>query len=651
MSEIDTLVFCDEDFVGKLPKVDGFFDLDYMITGETPESGYLGGCELVMGAAGIAPIVFRGIRNSTTNQLVLAFMCRFSREFADNNAVAIVLKPTHGGSHATARKIIVRPVRDGIGADTGSGTGSAQIKTDKPAADVDFYKGTGASGWDPYFPVVGDAIKVRSWLPVVPSGAPPESAWSVEVALPIAPGAGDLLDGITLSDDFGFYFSVAKIMPVSGAAIATQYWFPSSSAQPSNILETWAPAVADYGHGIIPHQRGQQLPPNIYPGVGFDGGWMGIGCRPSDAAAGSPVSSTIKGKNAPAGTPDNRIVAKLRNNGATPADDITCEFRFHRYGLGPADPLLWNAPAGLDPNPSPNREGPSPEPPVNVGAGETNKEITALWPITDPSLAAVASSDTCMWAQLTARTPVNFFQSSIRRNMTFVNLSETEGEAVVSGEGYEEPPEGAADHDFIIETFCRRVVVQELVEKTEYIDPALLPIVARSLAGTKQGLAEGGIKMLAVSGNGPSYKDSVIYVWQNFGYRVTADTITIGGTTYPLVDNGSGTFGSVAHHTGVQDNFGWTFEGDGMVRYAPGVYGIKVPHKGETVIKFRLVADREAPRGDDSIKLPPGRFTPPKPRDGSGPVKPGGSGPRGCLPVGAAIFAILAAIFALVKSG
>lgn len=656
MSEIDTLVFCDEDFVGKVPKVDGFFDLDYMITGENPESGYLGGCELVMGGSGIAPIVFRGIRNNATNQLVLGFLCRFSHEFAANNAVVITLKPTYaGGNHADERKIVIRPVHPGTGADTGLGSGTNQIKTDKPVADADFYKGTATgSGWDPYFPEYSTSIKVRSWLPSVSEGAPQESAWSIEIALPISPAQGPLLGGITLSSDFGLFFSVVKIVPVGGVQAATQYWFPSSSTAPGNILEVWSPAASDYGHGIIPMVRGQDLPANVYAGVGFDNGWLGIGCRPSTAGANSPLSSTINGKNSPPGTPDNRIVATLRNNGATDANDITCEFRFHRFGLGPADPLLWNAPPGLVPNPSPNREGATPDPAFNVVAGAASREITADWPTDDPSLAAVASWDTCMWAQLSARTPVNFFQSSVRRNMTFVNLSESEGEAVVSGEGYEDPPDGAADHDFIVETFSRRIVVQELIDKTELVDPQLLPIVAQSLQGTKQGQADGGIRMLDVAGavaNGPSYKESVVYVWQNFGYRVTDKTLTIGGTTYPLLDNGSGTFGSVANHWGLEDSFGWTFEGDNMVQYAPGVYGIKVPHKGEALIKYRLIAERDGPRGDSATKLPRGRFTPPTPGGGKDPVKPGCSGPKGCLPIGGLILAALAAIFALVKSG
>ncbi len=635
MSEIDTLLFCDPDGVGGEPTIDGFFDLDYMLTGETPEGGYIGGSELTIGASGIAPVVFRGIRKASNGRLTLAFMCRFSHEFDTNNAVVIVVKPSFGDTDkGNQRKIIIKPVTAGVGADVGPGTGSNQIKTAKNPADVNYFKGqSGASGWDQYFTQANTTIKVRSWLPTVPSGSPEESAWSLEIELPTTAADGGA-DWINLSDDFGLYFSVIKIIPVDGGA-ATQYWFPAIiGADVTGLVETWTPSL--YGHGIIPHKSGQSLPSSQFPGVGFDDPWIGIGCRPVTAAAGSPLGSTINGASSPAGTPDNRIVAKVRNNGSTPANDITCEFRFHRYGLGPADPLLWNSPPGLTPNPTPNRDGPTPDPAFNVPPNSTGNEVSAVWPTSDPSLAAVASQDTCMWAQLSARTPVTFFQSSTRRNMTFVNLSESDGDAVVSGKGYDDPPDGSPDQDFIVETFARGVIVRELIEKRDSIDPALLPIVAQSLAGADRGAVAGVATldhaMLSTHATGTSpYANSVVFIWQSFGYRVTANTITLGATTYPLLDNGCGSFGSVAHHEGVQDSFGWAFEGDRMVQYRPGLYGLKVPNGGETVIKFRLTAAPDGPRGDGASKLPPGKFTPPTHGIGGGGQTGGGDLPKGCL--------------------
>jgi hypothetical protein len=636
MSEIDTLLFCDPDFVGREPTVDGFFDLDYMLTGETPEGGYIGGSELTIGASGIAPVVFRGIRKTSTNRLVLAFMCRFSHEFDANNAVVIVVKPTFGDSDPThARKIIIKPVHPGSGAGTTPAPGPNEIKTGQDPVNVNFSRGVAPAmpgdppTWALYFTQTNTTVKVRSWLPTVPSGSPPESAWSVEVELPTtaADGGGDWID---LGNDFGLFFSVIKIIPVEGGA-ATQYWFPAfNGAQVTGAVEVWTPTT--YGHGIIPHVSGESLPPGQYPGVGFDDPWLGIGCRPVTAAPGSALSGTINGAGSPAGTPDNRIVAKVRNNSSTPANDITCEFRFHRYGLGPSDPLLWNSPPGLTPNPTPNRDGPTPDPAFNVPPNSTGNEVSAVWPKNDPSLAAVASQDTCMWAQLSARTPVTFFQSSTRRNMTFVNLSESDADAVVSGKGYDNPPDGSGDQDFIVETFARGVIVRELIEKRDSIDPALLPIVAQSLAGAERGAVAGVATldhaMLSTHATGTSpYANSVVFIWQSFGYRVTADTITFGATTYPLLDNGCGSFGSVAHHEGVQDSFGWSFEGDRMVQYRPGLYGLKVPNGGETVIKFRLTAAPDGPRGDSASKLPPGKFTPP-----THGVDPGHDDlPKGCL--------------------
>ena len=647
MSEIDTLLFCDPDFVGGEPAVDGFFDVDYMLTGEKPDGGYIGGSQLTIGASGIAPVVFRGIRKASNNHLVMAFMCRFSSSFEADNAVVIALKPTPGDAdQGNARKIVIFPVASGTGADSGVGSGPYQIKTDKPPVDVDYYKGITGGGWEDASPS-NITVKVRSW---VPSITPAESAWSIEVELPIAKagaggGGGDWID---LANDFGLYFSVIKIVPV-GSGTATQYWFPAvMNGGVGPIVETWTPST--YGHGIIPHTSGQSLPSNVYPGVGFDDPWMGIGCRPANQPTGSPLTGTIVGNGAPAGTPDNHLVAKLRNNGANAAHDIQCEFRFHRYGLGPADPLLWDAPVGIDPNPAPRRDGGSPQPQVDVNPGETGKEIVALWKRNDPSLLTVASQDTCMWAQLSARTPVTFFQSSTRRNMSFVNLSEVEKEVVVSGRGYDAPPDGGPDQDFIIQTFCRGVNVAELIEQHETADPTLVRIVGQSLLGARKGdgvavAHELSIKNIKATGAAGAYKNSVVFIWQSFGYRVTDQTITIRGTTYPLLDNGCGAFGMVAHHEGVQDGFGWSFEGDRMVRYGPALYGLKVPNGGEAVIKVRLTAAPDGPRGDGATKLPPGKFDPPRggpginPPTGPGqPNGPGGAGgagggdlPRGCL--------------------
>lgn len=637
MSEIDTLLFCDPDLVGREPTIDGFFDLDYMITGETPEGGYIGGSELAIGASGIAPVVFRGIRKTSTNRLVLAFMCRFSQEFDNNNAVVIVVKPSFvDNTHANERKIIIKPVKFGVGAGPPMDvpSGANEIRADKVPANIDYFKGKSSGpGWDLYFTQTNTDIKVRSWLPTVPTGSPVESAWSVEVELPTtaADGGGDW---INLSNDFGLFFSVFKIIPVEGGA-ATQYWFPAfNGAQITGAVEVWTPST--YGHGIIPHVSGQSLPPGQYPGVGFDDPWMGIGCRPVTAAAGSALSGTINGAASSPSTPDNRIVAKVRNNSATPANDITCEFRFHRYGLGPADPLLWNSPPGLMPNPTPNRDGPTPDPAFDVPGNSTGNEVSAIWLKNDPSLAAVASQDTCMWAQLSARTPVTFFQSSTRRNMTFVNLSESDGDAVVSGKGYEDPPDGSPDQDFIIETFARGVIVRELIEKPDSIDPALLPIVVQSLQGAdRRGDANVApldhamfSRRANATGTSP-YMNSVVFIWQSFGYRVTADTVTIDGTIYPLLDNGCGSFGSIAHHEGVQDSFGWSFEGDTMVQYRPGLYGLKVPNGGERIIKFRLTAGPDGPRGDNAGKLPRGKFRPPT--HGTGTDQSDDDLPKGCL--------------------
>jgi hypothetical protein len=641
MSELDTLIFPNAAGFAAGPIIDGFFDLDYMLTGETPEGGFIGGSQLTIGGSGIAPVVFRGVRNSSTGRIVMGFLCRFSGSWENNNAVVIIVKPSHSATPDQFRKIVINPILVGTGVAPGTGSGANEIETVLNMQDittqVDYFKSDAGGVWSESqsFKPTGIEIAARSWKPSVASGASDEFAWSVEVSLPASPEAGDS-NWITLANDFGLYFSVIKIVPVGGGA-AVQYKFPQAANDVSSFVSSFTPNI--FGHALVPAIAGPALP-DISQGVGFSSGWQGIGRRQLGSMS-TTLTHDIHTLSKPAGT-DNEIVALLQNTGTNPANDITVNFRFANWGLPPADFTMWHEPGGLEPNPAPRRNGPSPQAAVNVAAGATNVAIAIPW--TRANVPAIYDGKhLCMWAQLDALTPVNFTKSSMVRNMNFVNLSEHEQEAEVSGVGYDEPPNGSADHDFILQTFCRKIVIQELIDAgTSSLDPELGGMLVSSLQladvmpDRNSDTRAATVGARATRGQS-QFKDSVVYVWVTEGYRLTKHTITIGKTTYPCLDGGCGSFGFVAHHSGVKDNFGWTFSGPGMVRYAPGVYGLKVPHKGAVQIKTRLVAEPGGPIGDEKADLPKGDTSIFDVRNPDGPNSGGDPGggkndkPGGCF--------------------
>jgi len=82
MSDQDTLVFANRDTLFSEPVIDGFFDRDFMITNEAVETGYVGGALMTLGASGVPPVIFQGIRlakaSANEDRLILAFLCRFT---------------------------------------------------------------------------------------------------------------------------------------------------------------------------------------------------------------------------------------------------------------------------------------------------------------------------------------------------------------------------------------------------------------------------------------------------------------------------------------------------------------------------------------------------------------------------------------------
>lgn len=665
----NTIVFANHDALFPVVQVDGFFDRDFMITNEPVETGYVGGSLVTLGASGTAPVIFQGVK-TVNDRLVMAFLCRFSdgdNAASEDDELFIALKSSFASNNVNDVRLIRVNPKGSSGAEGGPGvngsTGVANdIRTNRDGRIEEIFKPDGMGSWTAATPTNVD-IKVRTWRPE-PVLTPTNLAWSVEVSVPIAKAGanGGGSDWIDIQNDFGFFFAVGYIVPVGGG-MATQYLFPiSTMANPVNFggFSTFLQLnEIPFGHGLI------NPAPGLAKGVYFMNDWQGIGRRAFNP--GSPDGPATPGSlGHEISASGNQIVALLGNDGATQADDVQIDFAMAHWGLPSSSPNFWTRPDGLLPIkiPATGRD---------VGAGATNVVFASdNWNLdnnpannnykgsglTQQAFFA-AHKHQCLWAQASAiAAGVNFRQSSTRRNMDFVGLSDVERDAVVSGEGYEEPANGTAEHDFILQTFCRHIPVQSVVQNIKNTEDETKAVIIGALSKKDEQRGDEDIPRATANhvrsmtrGTHTQYKDDLVLIWITLGYRTTKHSVLLGGKRYPLLDNGSGSFGFVAYHEGVNDNFSWVLRGPGLGTFGPGLYGLKVPHKRDVTIKTKISCNRNGPRGDASFDLPklnPKEWVPPVREDtgpgGDGPTdQPGGSGGGkggGCASVILALMAL-----------
>lgn len=628
MATTDTLCFGDADGVTGNPVINGLVDYDFLpfLAADPNESGYVNGSRLTFEGGSLARVIFQGVHQPLPDRIVMGFLCRFDTSFDESDFIVIALR-SHFASASPARLIVIYPNLAGVGAEPGPGDGPYHIKRNVVPlpANLDFYQDMGGA-WSQISAPASVEVKARSWTPNRPDGSPDECAWSVEVSMPRTGAA----DWITLNDDFGLYFNVVRVFQPGDMVV--QSAFPTTA---TDLAEEPGVnfVVPQWGHGLIP---AVQTPAgsNLGLGVRFKNGWMGVGRRPLGSMTTS-LTSTIEG---PAGATDNELVALVENTGAAAANDLTAEFRFANWGLPAPTFPAWDLALGVTPNPTPRRIGLTPpplDPPVNLAAAPqptmpTQGELKSPWLRANVPADYQAHSHQCIWVQLASATTVNFTQAAVRRNMDFADLSEVKREAEVSGEGYPDPADGSGEHDFVIETFCRQLNVAELITGKEVPDEtgALL----ENVLGQSGPREEPNVVSMASTG-GSRWKNTVVYLWMAQGYRRTGTFVKIRGRVYENLDHTPGQFGVAARHEGLQDKFGFALEGPGLVQYAPGAYGLKVPHKGRTRIGITLSADREGPAGDRST-LPKAPWPKPGSIGGDGTGTPGGDAgdlPKGCL--------------------
>ena len=637
MSAADMLVFADFDGVTGPPTIDGFATTDAGVITTEAEPGYVNGGRITIGGSGLPPVIIQAVKDGNT--LVLGISCRGDPSFDDLDGVVIGLRQNGGSSAGPQRRIDVFPVwgnttnppdvtQTGFGAANPdpnnanapkvaepADNATFDIRTNKPLrkGPVYYQRASNSGNWTSYTPAkAADTtrynIRARSWRPSVAMGSPVECAWSVEVRIPIDTSAGNG-DWINLADDFGLFIDVIRgfRMLDMGDPVykSTQFVFPLTAPILSDILdETTDIPASSFGHGLKNGAVSQGQ------GVRLKNGALGIGRRPTSNPA-APLTGTISG------VENNTMVALLENTGPA-ATGVKAEVRLANWGLGPPDFAAWNPPPGCQ----------NPSAPVNLLVGTTmvpaTGETTNSWPAAQVPADYAAATHQCMWVQLDATGGgVTFSQSSARRNMDFVGLSEVTRDAEVSGVGYPAPANGGPDHDFLLFTRCRKIVVKELVKLSDHLDPETLTLVGGALEfDGAHDVAKNAAGMEMKSTQVPTWENTVVYLWITEGFRRTGKTLVINGIKSEILDNGPSDFGLTARHDGIDDNLNWSFSGGGLVKYGPGICGLKVPHKGKVKIGIRLSAGPQQPGGDVS-DLPPA--------PGGKPIGPGGKPPKGCL--------------------
>jgi hypothetical protein len=194
---------------------------------------------------------------------------------------------------------------------------------------------------------------------------------------------------------------------------------------------------------------------------------------------------------------------------------------------------------------------------------------------------------------VTPLTTVNFVESSMRRNMDFIDLSEEEREAEISGVGHPPPPVGRTDHDFVLMVNVRRFMVPRI------------PTGGNGEGGGGDGDGGGGpINLAAIGTHGDRERLLPTWTWIVHGYRVTGEDLEINGKNFKILDPAPGAFGYVAQHDGPQtDELSFELSGGGIRRRGNGAYTIRVPDGGSVNINTKVEAGPLPPKENWLLRL------------------------------------------------
>ncbi len=584
------------------PEIDGFvepedfLETSFGTTTSLIDTGWTGAARITYVAdtavgAGRPLTVFQGLKDKSQDYIYLSFVVRRDTHFEDNDCIVLVLRPSFPSSgdikDGSERRIDIFPNSTGTGV---AATGDSR--------NVEYYRwNTGTSSWQNMVAINNVTIKCRSW-----DLGTNNRNWSVEIKLPtnIVGGGANWID---LTDSFGFYFNVIRLC--SGA----QCSFDPTPFDGGSFQFTWPRANYSTGIGLIQGVSSLDQAPiplswlgraflgNVPGCAGVEGVKFENGANSIGVLSGSSIINEIQKASS------NIFVARVVNTATIAAQEVSASFRIANWGIGPGNNNKWNLiPAtGGTSNPST---------PINIPAGGSPVDLTMQWTLSPaeqalyahpPTPAHPLDSHQCIWVLLDSVQAVDFVESSVRRNMNFVPLSEHEQAAEISGDGYPPPPDGAADQEMVL--IVSQMRRGRLVRKNESKD-----FNQRSLErlATGRAFSTGSIARESSSLIGNLIARlrnlvtgvTVIYdwIWIMDGYRKTEFELTVDGKKHRIYEP-VGAFGYNADHEGLVSAWEQSVipSPDDASRFerttGPDAYKLRVPDGGKAQIFTRMKAE------------------------------------------------------------
>jgi hypothetical protein len=621
---------------GRPPTIDGYIEPDIGVTTNELEAGWTRcGRITYVGDSGQPTMVFQGLKDNSADYLYLSFLVRFDTSFSTLDRIILLFHPTVSSVKTNNhRRIDISPLTATTGAgipgdaaqpgdDDGlrAGTSGYVIRTNRLQQGVNYYKYhlptsmADTERWDPA--TFNDVtIRVRSWEPTSGStGA--DHNWSVEIKLPITASG----DWAGLTTNFGFYFNVIRVCSSStcvshfDGANTSQYTWPRANygsrvgllvdpvdpmAPVPTITEHLVNHSSDPDETHWPDWLGQGIigaPASAGRGVRFIDGTSGIGTTTT-----APLTGTLQSTVDTAVGATNTFAARIINEMGRSANQVKATFRIANWGIGGT---TWpKIPTNLNKTPATPTNPTVPIPSIAALGGTA--ELRMQWGLDAPQHAAAAAmpfgSDRCLWVQLDSDDVlgVDFSEASIRRNLSFINLSTHDAPAAISGDWDPAPPGGK--HRIVLLVSKREILSTNYSRlQSGPNDPPTRPPGGVSNAAYNREAGppdprdvERTLSPLekSILDRYRSLKGQPASTWLVFNnaYRETQHTLTLDGVKTKLYEPIGG-FGYVAEHLGPTADFNYDITGGAeLKKMGQDAYVIEVPHKGEVIIHTRLEA-------------------------------------------------------------
>ncbi len=573
------------------PSVDGFCEWEVWHPASPDsahpeiETGWTGAARVTYGGASGFPVVsFQGLRHSSQDTVYLSFVVRLDKAFDDKDAIYIVFQQdfSTAAHSANTRRLIIRPVVEGVGAGGGAadysitaGAETIEVRTDR-SVNEEFSKwdpaaGGGAGGWVTIPNVSNYKCRSRSWKKTG-TGLGDDYNWSIEIELP-SKAAGGGADWINLTTaGFGFYYNVFRFStPPSTVAFSmvTEFSWP-----PGHVITDadGGPFASISDIKIPPARMGKVMLTGTGTGVRFDGGWSSIGV--GDESLGSHTIDATTGV-------INSFYARLTNDGAA-APGVRAEFRVADFGIASGRPADWTRidPRASGTNPGPNNTNPTPRTDIPAGGAAT---LRMNWQLSSADQTKYTGhTHQCIWALLDSDKDAKFAESSYRVNMDFANLSSSRRPISVNARGYGRPAAASALNNVVLFTSTRLLSSTEAYDGWRPNDHGGAPVEGASRR--VHGLARAIYRRWA-----ELQQPAVTWLSVTSAYRNSGARLTIAGKQYPVYEV-MDSYSHVLTHAGVPERLRKSLFGEGLKYRGPGIFEVDAPAKTPVVLRTRHAA-------------------------------------------------------------